>query len=144
MSYKTNSPVKQIWLPLDYDWIFAVASSEISFAEFSKAYRESYGIDLHDVFKLSKVDGGRIGCGLKSGLIGSYIVNDFTEYALTNGIYWYSTSEIQDQNPAALLRVYCGDDHVLGYGFNIYLPAQGTTINSIDDLEVSGWNYKEV
>lgn len=139
MSYKTNSPVKQVWLPIDSTWLGEVIGGTNTFGNFSKAYKERYGIDLHDLFEL-KIKGSVFYLCTKIDLIGSYLVNDlFLRFARYNGVEINTTGNSQEPTPVVFLIVSCTDlaKQAFGYGFNIVLPVQATPVNSIDDLEVT-------
>lgn len=54
MSYKTPIVCKDVYLPIDYDWMGTV--SEFTFDE----YKERYGIDLSDIFIFNSVEDVRL------------------------------------------------------------------------------------
>ena len=137
MGYEINSPVKQVWLPLDYEFI--KDNTNTTFSVFSELYREKYGIDLHDIFTLNK-NGNSYHISLNCDLVGSYNVGYLddsikTKLAENNAIRVLddvSQSEIED---IVLLRVGIGNNN-FGHGFDIKLPVSSVVINSVDDLIV--------
>ena len=140
MSYKTNSPVKQVWLPLDYAWLNEVIGGTNTFGNFSKAYKEQYGIDLHDLLDLN-IDGNNFSLNRKVDLLGTYNVGKLdniikTKYANTDGTAGI-TFNSQGEYPKTLMTIFCGDFVNFCHGFSIYLPVTGTPVNSIDDLEIT-------
>lgn len=143
MGYEAHSPVKQVWLPLNKEWIVQVASGGLSFGDFAKLYKEKYGIDLHDILELH-VDGDEFQVISKVDLLGAYNVptND-SEYALNSKMAQPNAirnieSWPQPQSEPSLLMVIGLADHSEAFfvGFTINLPAVNTTISSIDVLLV--------
>ena len=136
MGYEINSPVKQVWLPLDYEFI--KDNTNTTFSVFSELYREKYGIDLHDIFTLNK-NRNAYYISLNCDLVGAYNVGYLdgsikTKLAENNAIRDLdngSQSEIED---IVLLRVGIGNE--FGHGFDIKLPVSSVVINSVDDLIV--------
>lgn len=140
MSYKTNSPVKQVWLPIDYSWLTEVIGGANTFGNFSKAYKERYGIDLHDLFEL-KIDEFTFTCSVKVDLLGTYNVdknNYETSFALPNGVIEFRQGLTQGEDRYVLAAIGIKDSFDnFACGFKINLPVEQTPVNSIDDLEVT-------
>ena len=145
MGYKNNSPVKQVWLPLEYDFIDEHDTDD--FGTFSKAYKEKYGIDLHDIFLLNKFeesDTTNFNIGLKVDLVGAYNHGNLRgnvylkgKMAIGNAVEYNFYLSQQMERDVELVTVIVSDktDNV-GFGFKFILPAIGRTINSIDDLTI--------
>lgn len=139
MGYEINSPVKQVWLPLDYNFIAEHAGE--FFGDFSKSYQEKYGIDLHDVFFMNKNGNNEISVGSKIDLLGTYSVGDVasiykTKIALSNGLKTI-TKSIQDEDPHDMLIVYVGVGTDTAHGFDLVLQSLSEgEVKSIDDLIV--------
>lgn len=75
MGYKNNSPVKKIWIPLEYEWL-GVNATGGNFLQFNEIYKEKYGIDLTEIVKL---DDNRI-----------VIEGDVSTYIIPDGVYTIS------------------------------------------------------
>lgn len=139
MGYEINSPVKQIWLPLDADWL--VRHSDTHFKEFSELYKEKYGIDLHDIFALVKMD-VKYAINIKVDLIGAYSVGLLdqdlkTKFASPQAVTHYESLE-QGDSAHALITITVGSTDV-AHGFSISLPSKDNEVNSIDDLLISAY-----
>ena len=136
MGYKNKSPIKQVWLPLDYDFISSHADT---FFEFAKAYIKEYGIDLHDIFELRIVGNERIGIALKVDCVSSYCIGNsynenFTKYAKYDAIERYDTID-NTESSQILISIMTGDNVYLGFGFSINGNGQGIN-TTLDDLVV--------
>ena len=142
MSYKNQPPVKQVWLPIDGDFIDDHKNE--TFAVFSKNYKDEYGIDLHDLFELASDvdDAGSFGVHVKGNVcIGAYNAtkkshgNTYSFYPANPyaiGVFNYIE---QSEDIEHLLSIdLTGLNREVGLGFFISLPATGTTVESIDDL----------
>lgn len=147
MGYEINSPVKQIWLPLDYNFLSELLSGDddIYFGDFNKEYQKKYGIDLHDVFGLGKTEGNSFFLILKNDLTGTYNIGKLngiatTKYANTSGVRGLqSTGQTESQNTLATIAV--GVDE-FEHGFDIYLPRTSEReVNSIDDLIIKFYGF---
>ena len=57
MGYDIDTPVKQVWLPLDYGWIRETIGSSLTLSEFNAKYKEKYGIEIADFIRLKDDDG---------------------------------------------------------------------------------------
>ena len=142
MGYEVNSPVKQVWLPLDYHWLEEVLrDNEMKFGAFAEKYKEKYGIDLHDIFESHKNVDDQYYIGLKVDSICTYgagIVDNVFETKLSDFSPFINFSPTkQSEAEASLLLVEVanktGD---FGHGFEFILPVTGNTINDIDDINV--------
>lgn len=143
MGYKMPIVCKEIYLPLDYDWIFEHAG-EKSFADFSADYKAEYGVDLHDLFKLRKNDDNlyvldiktpskiySVGVGgypdllnkVMMGVFDRNEVNAITQSILTIAVFECSTS----------------NQTLYGYGFSVRLSADNLTPKSMDELVVDSY-----
>lgn len=147
MGYETNSPITHIWLPLDYDFLYYKTSSNMGFDDFSRIYKDKYGIDLHDVFDLGKNSENEYYVSTKFDLVGAYNAGDLnigalkSKIARSNAVMGLTTA-LQAVEVSALLRVLVTDgDLTCGHGFNLLLPAQTVPVNSIDDLLVGFYEY---
>lgn len=138
MGFENRSPVKQVWLPLDYDFI----GEYNNFGAFSKAYLEKYGIDLHDILELVK-ENDTFYIKSKVDLLGAYNIGLLgggldCKMAVPNAMI-YNASQGQIEEPNTFFTLYIGTTSQLtqvGHGFSLLLPAIGTAVNSIDDLIV--------
>lgn len=139
MGYEINSPVKQVWLPLDYGFLSEFVGG--TFGEFSKEYQKKYGIDLHDIFILTKTADNEFVIGSKIDLVGTYnidLLNNIvkTKIALTNGLATMTAAQQSDQ-VATLLVVYVGVGIDIAHGFTFVLPTlEEREVNSIDDISI--------
>lgn len=138
MGYVNNSPVKQIWLPLEYDFVDGHNSE--SFKDVAIDYKERYGIDLYDVFGLYKIGDSDYLVYTKYDLTGAYVVGGYygvtpCKMAKPDAVTGLLYSGRQDSQPKPLVAIsvgdYWGDS---GFGFQISLPPASTQISSIDDL----------
>jgi hypothetical protein len=144
MGYEAHSPVKQVWLPIDYNFIDDHGGD--SFLEFSNAYKEKYGIDLHNIFELDKNTSKQFYIRFKNCYISAYAVgNDFgtdgekASLVSVDAVKAYSTNEQDAENEKLLLTIAAavGVDGY-GYGFRIALPSTSSRlVNTIDDLHIS-------
>lgn len=149
MGYKINSPIKQVWLPLDYDWLFETLEEQPKFGEFAEKYKEKYGIDLHDILELNtfeQEDNTVIACSPKQSLlVGAYTVNgmygkDYVDIRLSvaDAIENLRNTTIGQQEAQPILTIAASDPmRGVGVGFIISLPADSTADIVIDDLLVS-------
>lgn len=144
MSYKTKSPVKQIWLPIEYSFLEEYARNGKTFKIFSDAYKKEYGIDLHDLFKLCKDNNDRLYISLPEAIIGSY-TNSIT-FAPNSNFYTPQAIKaigrgLEGSNTKLIdigVEPYVVGDS--GFGFNI-ITEQNISVDSIDDLIVYMWEY---
>lgn len=144
MGYKTNSPCKQVWLPLDYDFIFEhtghTESDNTSFRQFAFAYKEKYGIDLHDIFELkSDSDRDYIYISLKVDVLSSYNAGTMldsdvdTRFSNFNSVYKYEHyNNSEPLEKLIVIGVGVGD---LWHGFTIMSNGEGLA-TTLDDLYV--------
>ena len=142
MGYDISSPIKQVWLPLDYTFISENAGDARTFI---KKYKEKFGIDLHDLFELVSLLPDYYSIRLKEKLIGAYCDNEnnyqnlyIGNLARTNAIKEYSNMQyIEDSETIATLlsiEIKSGDDN-WGYGFRFCCP-ENKRPNTIDDLNI--------
>lgn len=135
MGYEIKSPTKQIWLPLDYQFIHDEDNQ--NFKEFAQVYKEKYGIDLHELFELSHVENDYF-VKLKNPLIGAYSVGKFggdypNEIALTNAVNAVNPRGFPSNDPLLNICVSTLDANT-GHGF--ILKMGETAPQTIDDLIV--------
>lgn len=142
--YVNQSPLKQVWLPLDYDWLNQVIDGSVNFKNFAEAYKKQYGIDLHDVLKLN-INGSSYSIGSKVDVLSAYSVGKLdgvvdTKASIFNALAIKQQSE-QGETSAILAQVavVTADYNVsanFGHGIYLRLPATSTPVNSIDDIEI--------
>lgn len=112
MGYSANSPVKKIWIPLEYDWLQEYVVGE-NFSEFNEAYKKKYGIDLTEIVKLDT----------------DYIVieGDVSTYAIADSTYfvsyvdnkpWNMVSGYESGNSDAISQLLIADERG-EYGFGL-------------------------
>jgi hypothetical protein len=140
MGYEINSPVKQVWLPLDYAFLSEQLSTSITFGEFSKIYQKKYGIDLHDVFFMIRSGQNELGVGSKIDLVGTYTIGRLDDYidtklALNNGLTMLNAPRAQSEQSSTLLQVMIDVRGTVGHGFQITLPPLSLgDVECIDDF----------
>ena len=145
MGYEINSPVKQVWLPIDY--LFIQDNFDNNFGDFAKAYKEKYGIDLHDIFELID-DGTYYTIKIKGCILSTYNVGLITDSLNLNiinvdGIIKYNRVDKEDYG-AILISFGVQIPFVspmCGQSITIQIPSEGIEVNSIDDLWVG---YEEI
>lgn len=141
MGYNVNSPIKQIWLPLNN--IFINNHDTDSFKAFSESYRERYGIDLHDIFELSYDSNKGYCISLKNNAIGAYSTSDDTYFykaniAVSNAILEYNGSQRMKDEDYLLVRIGIKfSDNAMG--FDVKIP-KGEGYITIDELLI--FNYE--
>ena len=135
MGYEINSPVKQLWLPLEYDLINSYDGDK--FRNFAKEYKEKYGIDLHDIFELIH-SGDEYRINIKFNcVIGCYAVPSqgynitLARPQIIESISSGSGFDFHDD----LLKVQVSDNgNNVGFGFGVRFGATEPT--NIDDLDI--------
>jgi len=137
MGYEANSPVKQIWLPLEYSFIDGSESG--TFGNFAKEYKKKYGIDLHDIFGyIHDAEQHKNGIYIKeNSLISSYSVgNDYFKghFVTPNAVLEVIDNE-QFTTESTLLRLGVVTNGVQR-GFGVTFQTGQTEVDSIDDLIV--------
>ena len=142
MGYETPNVVKEIYLPLDYNFIYE--HDQITFKNFSELYKKEYGIDLHDVFELKHdLERNEYYVRLKTPLklftygIGNVYVN--MQNLVAFGIHNTVTASIPETGTTELMNVGCGIMGAAGYGIKICLGTTAPT--SIDDLLIESFEY---
>lgn len=143
MGYKVNSPIKQVWLPLSYEWLNHIGTK--SFKDFAVAYKKEYGIDLHDLFDLKQSEDGYY-INIKGNyLISTYVagqsLDGYVNTKMVNafGISQYSRKKQQESSDVLMSITIRSTDSAeleFAHGFSILVPATGTEVNSINDLLV--------
>lgn len=146
MGYETPLVVKEVYLPLEYDFIF---NNNLSFGEFAKLYKEKYGIDLHDIFEL-------VSDGNSNPAYFVRLKFPCKIYVVALGDYKLGKSAILVQEGIKAMNVLCmtsADRNLLdiginytktlisnlldeGFGFSLVLPDSAP--QTIDDLRVFG------
>lgn len=137
MGYETNSPVKQVWLPMDYQFIDNHAGS---FKDFADAYKEKYGIDLRSFLKLIKIDNDYSVIITENVLLSSYRAGD--GFYPTKGMHLVKSNAIA--GISTMLQFAPGDQLIAftisdsnnqqGFGFEIVFGDEAPA--TIDDLAV--------
>ena len=143
--YVNQSPVKQVWLPLDIKWLKECLNiAGKPFKNFAIEYKEAFGIDLHDLFELGyNEENDYYFVRVKTrACIGGYNPGSLEEnelyaqgFALNNVIIELNANA-QSTNPRNLLGILLGEREVYGFGFNFVLPVETTPVDSIDDLTI--------
>lgn len=141
MGYQVPNIEKEIYLPLDTDFIYE--HDHTTFKNFAELYKKEYGIDLHDLFELKQNDDNEFYVILKTPYkLFTYSISDAygeVKNLVALGVHKVTSSPVPSGSTVELIVIGCGIANDMGYGFQICL---GTTVpTSIDDLLIEMKEY---